>query len=597
MKKYLLFIMSGMLMTSCLDTIVLPKDITIGEDYWQNREQAQAMVNGAYKQMVTDAVVKRMIVWGDYRSDEMNYETVQDFSGNSVWADLQKISLGNIDSDNQFSTWSDVYSVINKCNIVLEKAPGVVSIDPAYTMETFNTDKSQMLALRSLCYFYLVRAFRDVPFTTVAYLNSSQDKNIAQSAPAVVLDRCIADLEEALKSPISSSGYNDWRRVGIITEDGIKAILADIHLWRASVLHSADDYQKCIQYCDEIIASKKASALSGGNGENGISATSEYPLIETNLTNYLLFVSGNSAESIFELQMDGNNDVASAIKDMFFVLDKKNFGAVMATKIFGTIGSETGDNATVYTTNMDNRYLENVYGVGDADASSFDIRKMVDADPLKRAPSDASRNPYKLSAHNATAVSRTSLDRYAQNWIVYRLTDIMLMKAEALVQLAADGALTVDDENLTEAFNIVDAVNRRSLAKQDDANVLKITSYTYKEDMEQLVLCERQRELCFEGKRWFDLMRYNYRHITPSDYTKTLFEISGEKYNEDLFPANYSGFSSLVRRKYLENGVAIMAKMGKEPFLYFPVPNSDMKVNPLLHQNPAYSEGDKYVKN
>lgn len=590
--------MSGMLMTSCLDTIVLPKDIIIDEDYWQNREQAQAMVNGAYKQMVTDAVVKRMIVWGDYRSDEMNYETVQDLSGNSVWADLQKISLGNIDSDNQFSVWSDVYSVINKCNIVLEKAPGVVSIDPAYTMETFNTDKSQMLALRSLCYFYLVRAYRDVPFTTVAYLNSSQDRNVAQSAPADVLDRCISDLEEALKSPISSSGYNDWRRVGIITEDGIKAILADIHLWKASVMHSEDDYRKCIQYCDDIIASKKAASLAGDGGFGpGASTTSEYPLIGTTFARRELFVIGNSSESIFELQMTGTNDVSTAIKDMYFVIDKKNFGAVMATKIFGTIGSESGDNATVYTTNMDNRYLENCYGVGDADASAFDIRKMVDANPNEFAPSDTKRDPYKLSAHNASAVNRPTLDRYGQNWIVYRLADIMLMKAEALVQLAADGALTADDDNLTEAFNLVDAVNRRSLAKLDDANVLKISSYTDKESMEQLVLCERQRELCFEGKRWFDLMRYNYRHITPVDYTKTMFDISGDTYNEDLFPSNYSGFTNLVRRKYLENGVAIMAKMGREPFLYFPVPNSDMKVNPLLHQNPAYSEGDKYVKN
>lgn len=32
MKKYMLFILSGLLTTSCIDTVVLPDDITIGED-------------------------------------------------------------------------------------------------------------------------------------------------------------------------------------------------------------------------------------------------------------------------------------------------------------------------------------------------------------------------------------------------------------------------------------------------------------------------------------------------------------------------------------------------------------------------------------
>ena len=67
------------------------------------------------------------------------------------------------------------------------------------------------------------------------------------------------------------------------------------------------------------------------------------------------------------------------------------------------------------------------------------------------------------------------------NWIVYRLTDIMLMKAEALVQLAVDRE-NGKDPKLSEAFKLVNAVNLRSNCDKNKVAVLDSTLYDEKYD-------------------------------------------------------------------------------------------------------------------
>ena len=159
--------LSGMLATSCIDTSVLPNDITIAEDYWKNKADVQNMVASAYLGMVSGGTVPtNLIVWGGFRSDELN--PTETIINDGRWDDLKKINLGNLDKTNQYCNWATLYTVINRCNQVLERAPQVVEMDPAETEDTYSTDRSQMLALRALCYFCLVRTFRDVPYNEQA---------------------------------------------------------------------------------------------------------------------------------------------------------------------------------------------------------------------------------------------------------------------------------------------------------------------------------------------------------------------------------------------------------------------------------------------
>ena len=75
---------------------------------------------------------------------------------------------------------------------------------------------------------------------------------------------CISDLKEVEPDALLSNTYGDWRDKGYMTRDAIHALLADIYLWRASVNRDASDYQKCVDYCDEVIKAKKQAYEEGG---------------------------------------------------------------------------------------------------------------------------------------------------------------------------------------------------------------------------------------------------------------------------------------------------------------------------------------------
>lgn len=551
---------------------MLPADKTIEEDFWKTKADVQLMVNGTYRKLVSQDAVTRMMLWGALRGDEF---VVNETPAGTVPNALKEVQAADIQNTNTFCDWSSLYSVINYCNIVLEKAEGVTRIDPSYTNEDYLVDRSQMLAVRALCYFYLVRAYRDVPLSLTGFTESSQELEIPQAAPLTVLDRCIADLNEAKQTAISPDGFNDWRRVGCFTQNGILALLADIYLWRASMTHDKADYEAAVECCESVIESKRAMYPKNEQDEEA----SDYALINGDAAFGQVFVEGNSQEAVMELQLDGKNNSNNTVCNYYYLYSKNaSHGYLQVTPLFSGTG-----NGKVYTKEGDYRYWMNTYDVGSTTATYFDVRKMVTQSTSTVDPDNAP------AAFKRTAETR-AYGEFAQNWMLYRLTDVMLMDAEARVAMAdGDG-----DIQLRRAFNLVKEVNTRSLSTKSDS--IKFASYASVSAMETLVLEERMRELCFEGKRWFDLMRYNYRHITPADPSKTLAQLGDEGAE---FPRNDETMLSLMARKYdtTGNGAGVIAKMRTEPYLYWPVSESELKVNARLRQNPVYSTENIYEKN
>lgn len=595
MKKYIGLFFAGLMMSSCVDTIIVPYDKTVEEDYWQSKSDVSQMVNGTYQKMLSTAFIQRLITWGSFRSDELTVpSTLSAASTDAGRMGLSQLESGNIETTNTFSDWSSFYSVINNCNVVLEKAGNVMANDPDYTEGDYKADCSQMLALRSLCYFYLVRAFRDVPYSSEAFMMSSQVMDIPQVAPSTVIDNCIKDLEEALPNALSATAFTDWRNKGYMNRDGICALLADIYLWRASVYHSDADYQKCIDYCDQVIASKKAQNISQNQGD---AALAGYPLVEGKRAFNEIFVYKNSDEAIFELQFDENNNSNEGICNCFEMYsnkskadDKNPDGYMGATTIYGTVSP-----TNVYTNKYDYRMVDNRFQpAANSTADFYGVRKFVVANPVSRKADDPSTGGFSFVKRDYA--------HYNQNFVIYRLTDVMLMKAEALAQLApADASEDASDEEkadvksrqesyLHDAFRLVQVVNNRSLYNYQDSLTWAKTTQT-KTGLEQLVMQERQRELAFEGKRWFDLLRYNYRHIQGVDYTQTLYNLNT---NGQGLVENSNEFLDILRNV---SSKAVMASKAKnEAYLYLPVLEGQMKINFNLHQNPVY-QSKGFVKN
>ena len=569
----------ALLFTSCVETVILPDNKTVDEDYWQQKSEVEALVATAYAQLRDATAIRNMIVWGDFRSDEMEMSASMPTSAGYRVA-LQQIYSMNMETENEFTKWAPFYSAINYCNLILEKAEGVIANDPDYTRGDYEANKAQALALRAFCYFYLSRVFHDIPVTPHAYFNSSDNLNAPQAAPDSVLNMCIADLTEAAKYAVSGATYGDWRDRGYLNQDGINAILADIYLWRASINRSASDYQACIDYCDKIIKAKKEAyeqyGPRSGTGRRlrPDEERKDYYLSPYNTMYADLFGSNgqNADESIWELQFKLSNYANTGLDQMYYRYNNRSsnsFGYMKASKVFGTV-DQTGRG--VWFNTYDQRLYEYVYDAASGSVEQFGIRKMV-ASMSAGTDNKAEANPSGSRAQTNTC-----------NWIFYRLTDVMLMKAEALVQLYNMGGKAEDDTRNEDAFNICQFINNRALS---DANVSQyaIKYSTYKDRMEELVLAERARELCFEGKRWYDLMRYNYRHTaTQADLTKKLTE---------SYVQNSEEFYDLALRKYTVP-TAMKVKMRDERYLYMPINQDEVELNTSLVQNPVYKSAAKY---
>lgn len=577
---------------SCNDFLTIyPSDKTVGEEFWKTKDDVDQMVNGAYLQMISGGNIERFIMWGDYRSDEL-----KKYSENNSAA-LDNISKVDLYPSSGYNSWSSFYNVVNTCNLVMKHAPEVMELDPDFTSGDYQTVKSQMLGLRALCHFYLVRTFRDIPYVTKAYENTDDMTLDGQISPDSTLTCCINDLEEAEKGcyKYGTFGYNDWRNVGLLSKDAINAILADVYLWRASLWTTKDAakskeyYQKCIEYADKVLQSRKAYY----EANNIVSTKKAYYLYDGDEQFYYNFVQGNSRESIFELQFDGTNNSNVQVRNYYYKNGKvsETHGAVVGT---ANVGKALGDSPTpasssasigqLYQSLNDYRYFDNSFGVNDDNANSFEVRKMVvQGNMLSSIPTNKSGYMFGLNSR--------LFDNYRQNWIVYRLTDVMLMKAEAEIQLAGS-----TDKSLRHAFEIVQAVNKRSIVDKPDIQktdtLVYSGNYNKQKNLELLCLQERGREFCYEGKRWYDLVRYSYRHMKGVDPTKTLYEIDPNG-SYPLLTETDNEFRNIIASRY----GSYYVKFKNEAYLYWPIYQSEIKNNPLIHQNPVYVETSSSERN
>jgi hypothetical protein len=117
------------------------------------------------------------------------------------------------------------------------------------------------------------------------------------------------------------------------------------------------------------------------------------------------------------------------------------------------------------------------------------------------------------------------------------------------------------------AFSCISAVWKRANNKRvATTDTLVFDDYaTSRTAMENLVYDERQRELMFEGKRWYDLVRMSRR-----DGTNT-------RMVDKVMP------------KFKENTAALRIRLSAQDALYYPINKDELRANPYLVQNPAYN--------
>ena len=167
--RNVLFLSAGsILFAGCSDFLdIQPMNSTVLENYWKEKADVTGAVNGCYEALASEDVIKHMAVWGELRSENVVIGTLNNAQKyQNTYNNLNEMLKENLLQTNEMCNWSSLYNVINRCNIVCHYAPEVEQIDPNYTYNELKATVAEMKTIRALCYFHLIRAFRDVPYLT-----------------------------------------------------------------------------------------------------------------------------------------------------------------------------------------------------------------------------------------------------------------------------------------------------------------------------------------------------------------------------------------------------------------------------------------------
>ncbi|MBR4041529.1 MAG: RagB/SusD family nutrient uptake outer membrane protein [Bacteroidaceae bacterium] len=569
---------------SCEDFLTIyPTNDVVLENYWKTKNDVENMANNSYRMMTTGDFTKRLIVWGELRGDNV-------VEGNNLGGDIKNIMEANLLPQNGYNDWSIFYKIINNCNIVLKYAPQVLDEDPDFTEGDLDVIRGEMLAIRALCHFYLVRAFRDIPLLDYAVIDDDQNLYQPQVSPREALDFILSDLYEAENLVMASGKYPVLsENKGRMTKDAVRAIIADALLWRAAfeqyaaqggTADVAEYYTKCAEYCDMIINDRNAY-VKEYEEENKITSIGwkddKYPLEHHPLTNsgntgvldnpysQIFGTPNNLRESIFEIQHSSSEDNANYEVPAFygyygstdFTLGPLSAPRYMAEKSNEGLYAQTDFRRVSFIEHED----------GEADLYNIIKFNYISASGTIDKPAYSSTY-YKTTGtkdNNTYIMTQT-------NWIVYRITDVMLMKAEALA--FRNDTTNGNTKDLENAFALTKAVYDRSNPYIKASTDTLTYTHGSAASLQEVILEERQRELAFEGKRWFDLVRKALR----DGNTGPMLDI-------------------LINNKYESNQKAIRSKMTAMDCLFFPILERELHANPLLKQNPAYETEDLFEKN
>lgn len=612
----------GLSFSSC-SMDLLPLNDVVLENYWTDKKDVESVVTSCYASMQENKYVEKMIVWGEDRSDN-----VKQGSKNNYPADLKYLLQGSIKTTNGYLDWLPFYTTINRCNTVLYYAPQVAAKDPNYTSSDLRVTEAECKFIRSLSYLTLIKSFKNVPLVLDPSIDDTKDFQITQTPFEVVLDTLIKDINDC--KDYAPRRYSDLEKnTGRVTRAAMYSLLAELYLWRASDANLTKDqqneyYRKCIECCDFVtnfkIQQYEDNEWQGINlrdyvdkevySEYGYPLLAEERTVGTNQSGPLatnwIFLEGNAFETIFEIAyisggtLKTNKDVSdhygSSSSEQLVIANEKMLETVPKD-------GSTYDDTKLFSVPSDYRSIASFYF--NETNGGYNIYKYV----LSTNYAGMQNSDYGSVGSKYTASKKTQSynSNESMNWIIYRLSEIMLFRAEAEMELAFNMSSAEDDsqneqveeptpapssskmrkssvalsgKNLStpeelkqDAFNLISAVYRRSNPIVKNQAKYAPTMPTDHDAFVELLMNERRREFLFEGKRYFDLVRLSRRE------------------------GNTRAFRKALSQKYGEAGASVAIKMVQMDFMYLPVSKKQMKVNPNLVQNPCYLDEEENQKN
>lgn len=512
----------ALMFSSCEDNLIIPQHGVLNYDtYYSDDEEIETAGTCMYLA---------------YHGMEHNYCLTRHMLGDDTFAggatrgdrtDLEALNEFTFDAENTYleEVFTTFYEIIYAANVVLGQ------IDPEFSEVAART-VAEAHVFRALCYFDLTTLWGTPPIVDHELSGSEYDQ------PNATQEDLWAFIEEDLTTAISSgdlpekSGVNDsetWR----VTKQFAQALLGKAYLWQ-------EKYSEAASMLDNVINS----------GLYALFTEADYG--DLRLVDYK-----HNCESVFETNRvwDSNNSWHNYTSYYLYInyrMDKMDYptDTPILNKGYG------------FAVPKDDLYQAFV-SVEGADGYRLN-QTMLTYDQLKEklsisisSGSSVIGEGYFMWKNRVLADQRGG----SSSWVYY--ADIIWMRYAEVLLLAAEAQYRAG--NTAKATTYFNQVRSRAQAPT-------VSSVT----LDQIKV-EKRLELCLEGVRYQDLLRYDAIGETATG-ASTLCANNGTTY-----PVIYSNGSI----EYVScNNAAHGFKTGKHEYLPFPA--TEVRLNSNITQNPGY---------
>lgn len=451
MKKILIIGLVGVLgLLACEDELNQNPISELSVDgFFRNTADFEQAVNGIYQAL--RGFPARGFYLSDVRSD--NFYGVGE-AGVRDHEPVNNFSTTLATNPYMNEAWNANFQGIMRANNLLES----LNPDAVPDQETRMKFEAEAKFLRAFYYFDLVRLFGEVPKIDQLY-TPNEALEIGRSPVSEIYDLIISDLQFAA-SNLPAYYPKGSPNIGRATANAARGMLARVYLTRSGPTYGingpgmdTDEYDEALSLLDAII-------------------NSGYYSLEDAYADVFANDNENNPEVIWDIQFESGGQGVGA--DYPGELGSRAWWNSVG--IPWAIGLENKDVSEDWMANIDQE-----------NDDRFDVS--VQQEVLDVSTGNVTYDPtcIKYSTPDPTYWGVDRFD-FPINFIVLRYADVLLMKAEAILQGAAG--------NQDEVKQLVNTVRER-------AGVAPFSGDVSLDDL----LAERRREFLGEGLRWHDLVR------------------------------------------------------------------------------------------
>lgn len=458
----------------------------------------------------------------DVRSDD----AYKGGGATSMEEGIHLLEVSEITSDNitLFNKWQNDFFAISRVHnamSAIKKASGVSNADQLM---------GELRTLRAWYYFDLIRIFDRIP-----YFREDDDAS-SKTNVEFTRDEIFSFIKEDLEAAIALLPAKK-SAVGRITKTTAQAMMA-------KVCAQTSSWEDVKTYADAVIESRQydlfanfgdLSKIAFNNGDESIFA------LQTSVVNN--YSHANWSNMLNCTYSDGNlygngDDFYLASQNLVNAFRTDDKGLPYLDGTFNKVNVTQG-----YQGNVDPRLDFTVGRIGMPWRGYTYTAGWVRSYDLYGEYSNKKAWPHPDECGKVVPWGGNAL-----NFMFIRYADILLLKAEALIETAA-GSNAATDNDLVEARSIVNRIRQRA-AKSIDGNYTPVdldpfsanylvglyptdydgNLYWTKERARMAVRFERRLELALEGNRWFDLLRWGNDYLMQTVNTYMQEETSLRSY-------------------------------------------------------------------